>query len=601
MRLRNYGTQRPTIPGKLTFGTKHPYNLPNDTMRRNLCSLSVAVCTVLITICLILSSGCIQPEQTPTQITLIDPPEDMTRILNEYETVMTTGANVLSQQLRTETQDLIRNTDNTTKIREILLAAYAANPEITAIAWNPPGTGDKILVPSTIPRRNEYLPQYQETDFNGRDVLFTEPTYIHEYGHVMEINLPAYTDGGTYAGYLSFYTDCGILFHRFAGEIPELTNYSITILKPEGRIVYCTDTEYNGVNLTTASSNLHGIYNENQTVPLKFESGATIHHVYSPLYLETCDLFTVWKTIELMGIDLILIVERPVEPWSFPAYKVFTPDENGLMQDVLHIRQYAASHTKEQTLAYLRTLKLEGDRSIVAFDMDGYVLATSENTIRISGTSYHDLLDAYDVPVSRHMVYLAQQGGGVMYKYEAASFGDIPTQGLLYLIYVIPIDDSWIISVYTPAEPQIRPMYHQTTMDTIKFTRSVVEKAWKEGKDAVLADINSGSSQFITAIPGQYTFMTAVDMRGNVLADSRENMTGTNIFSIVDVNDASIGRQSAMYAKNGGGLLYSAEETEDPNTATMYILSVEPVDETWFIAVGVKIDQIQRLDGVKIR
>ena len=138
-------------------------------------------------------------------------------------------------------------------------------------------------------------------------------------------------------------------------------------------------------------------------------------------------------------------------------------------------------------------------------------------------------------------------------------------------------------------------------MDTIKFTRSVVEKAWKEGKDAILADINSGSSQLITAIPGQYTFMTAVDMRGNVLADSRENRTGTNIFSIVDVNDASIGRQSAMYAKNGGGLLYSAEETEDPNTAAMHILSVEPVDETWFIAVGVKIDQIQRLDGVKIR
>ena len=570
-------------------------------MRRKWTTLSIVACTVLITICLVLSSGCVQPEQTPTQITLIDPPEDMTRILNQYETVMIAGYENLYQQLRTATQDLVEHTDNSTKITEILQTAYAANPEITAFVWNPIGTGDRIPVPNTIPRLNEDLPQYQETDFTGKEILFAPPTFIHEYGHVTEASLPVYADDGTYAGYLSLYTDCGILFHRFAGEIPELANYGIVVVEPTGKIIYCTNTEYNGLNLSTTPLEVPKAYKENQTVPLTLESGATIHRAYSPLNLEIEEQISVWKTTNLMGTDLRLMIDRPVEPWSVPAYHTFTPNGTGLMEDVYHIHQYAASHTKEQTLSYLKTLKLDEEREAVAFDMAGHVLSTSDKTVRITNTSYLDRLDAYDVPANRHMVYLAQQGGGAMYKYESASFGDLPTQALLYLIYVLPIDETWYIAVYSPAETQIRPIDHHKTGNAIKLARSAVEKAWKDGKEAVLADINSGSSELVAATPDDYILFSAIDMHGNVLADPRENITGTNIFSVVDVNGASVGRHAVMYAKNGGGLIYSTEKTDDPNIIDMQLISLEPVDETWFILVGVKIDQMQRHSGVGVQ
>lgn len=144
------------------------------------------------------------------------------------------------------------------------------------------------------------------------------------------------------------------------------------------------------------------------------------------------------------------MVDRPVSSWSVPDDIVFTPNISPMTRETVKLFWYVMSHSKEETLSQIsRDMPIH---LVIAYDMDGHILVMSGGTLRVDMMSWINLRDAHDVPTVRNMIYLAQQGGGYLYKYEFASVGEILAESLLLLICVMPIDDSWFITIRMPSK-----------------------------------------------------------------------------------------------------------------------------------------------------
>lgn len=266
----------------------------------------------------------------------------------------------------------------------------------------------------------------------------------------------------------------------------------------------------------------------------------------------------------------------------------------------MKVFQYARLHSKEKTLEYIRNEV--SAYPLVAYDMEGNVLAISRETQRSSMISWINLHDAYDVPTVRHMIYLAQQGGGYLQKYESASVGEIPTDALLLLIYVMPIDASWFITIRMPTESEISRTVPHAAGDVTTLSRNATLYAWEFGKEAVLADLNSGSSKLLAAASGNITDFAAIDMQGNILTNAFvPGDVGKNIFSFTDANDTSFGRQYVLYVLDGGGLTYNVLSVpNDPTRQSIRLIYVEAVDDKWFVLAGMELDITSRANSLEL-
>ncbi len=557
------------------------------------------LCAVLCTVCLMLGcAGCVQPSVTPENYTL-EAPEDMVLVLDRYADVVVSGFTELEVDSRVLADDIGRVSGNDSEIVDLLLKYYAEKPWMALLAYYPENSTEGMFVPAAFSHlRAAITHHHNESDFTGSHTLWTRPFYISEYGYVAEVSLPVYSPDGTYRGYVSFFFDSGMLFHTFAEGVPELSEYAISVVLPDGWVLYCTATEYIGWDISGGSLDFVIDHEVDYNTLVVLPEGVIKYPAYTPLYLGKYEKINVWKTVtvNLFGTDVRLMVNRPVSPWSVPADVQFTPDAGEMTKETLEAFQYARSHSKEKTLEYIRNKV--STYPLVAYDMEGNVLAMSSGTQRSSITSWINLHDAYDVSTVRHMIYLAQQGGGYLQKYESASVGEIPTDALLLLIYVMPVDDSWFITIRMPAESEVSPMIPHAVSTVTTLVRNTTLYAWEYGKEAILADINSGSSKLLAAASGNITDFAAIDMQGIVLANAFvPGDVGKNIFSFTDANGASFGRQYVLSVMDGGGLTYNVLPIpNDPTQQSVRLIYLEAVDDKWFVLAGTELDITSRAD-----
>ncbi len=551
--------------------------------------------------CLILgSAGCVQ-QPLNTENHTLEAPDDMVLVLDRYADVVVSGFMKLEADFHGLADNVGRVSGNNPKIIDLLLKYYVENPRFTLLEYYPVNSTEEICVPETFsPLRSAITHQHNESDFTGSHVLLTGPFYVSGYGYVVEGSLPVYSPDGTYCGYISFFFDLGMLFHTFGEEVSELSEYAVSALLPDGWVLYSTATEYIGWDISGGSLEYVADHDVNYNTLMVLPEGSIQYPAYTPLYLGKYEKINVWKTVNILGTDVRLMVDRPVSPWSVPSDMQFTPNASGMTEEALKIFQYARSHSKEKTLEYLRNEV--PTYPLVAYDMEGNVIAMSSGTQRSSISSWINLHDAYDVPTVRHMIYLAQQGGGYLQKYESVSVGEIPTDALLLLIYVMPIDDSWFITIRMPAASEISPVIPHAAGDVITLTRNTTLYAREFGKEVVLADLNSGSSKLLAAASENITDFAAIDMRGTVLANAfAPGDTGKNIFSFTDANGASFGRQYVLSVLDGGGLTYNALPVpDDPTRQSVRLIYVEAVDDNWFVLSGMELDITSRTDPLEL-
>ncbi|MCZ9312637.1 MAG: hypothetical protein O0V67_04605 [Methanocorpusculum sp.] len=559
------------------------------------------LCAVLCTLCLVLGcAGCVQ-QPVNSQNMLIEAPEDVALVLDRYADVVSAGFVRIDEGFHILADNLGTVSGSYSDTVDLLREYYADNPWIGLLEYYPVSGNDTIFVPDMIPQLSSgvYV-HHNASSFTGQNLLNTGPYYVPEYGDVLEISLPVYSSDDVYCGYVSVFFDSDQLFREFAAYVPELTEYDTAVIDSNGYVLYATSGEYAGWDVSGPTLELGNIYGEHLYQLSTHPEGAAMFHAYTPLYLEVFERITVWKTVDLLGYNIILLVDRPVSPWSVSEDTKFIPDVSGMTKETIALYQYAMAHSKDDTLVYLAGL--DPVHAVVAYDMEGNVLSMASGVMRDTGTRWINIRDAYDVPTVRNMIHLAQQGGGYMQKYEPASVGEIPTTALLYLIYVMPVDDSWFITLRTPAKTELSPVVPFTSHDVTSLARNATLYAWESGREAVIADINSGSSQLLAEASGKITDLAAIDMRGNVLANAFvPGDVGKNVFRFTDANGASVGRQYVLSAQGGGGLMYNVlVDLDDPAKQEVRLMYVEPVDNSWFIVAGIELETTIRADPLEM-
>ena len=215
-----------------------------------LCALSA----VLLVACLMFgSAGCIQ-SPVNTENRTLEAPEDMVLVLVQYADVVVSGFHKVDTDFQNLADEVGMVAGNSTAIIDLLLQYYAENPSFSLLEYYPADDPEGMFVPETSSRLSSAVAHHHnESDFTGSHILRTGPFYVSEYGYVTEGSLPVYAPDGTYCGYICLFFDSGMMFHEFAGEVPELSEYAVSALLPDGWVLYSTATEYIGWEVSGGS------------------------------------------------------------------------------------------------------------------------------------------------------------------------------------------------------------------------------------------------------------------------------------------------------------------------------------------------------------
>jgi len=225
----------------------------------------------------------------------------------------------------------------------------------------------------------------------------------------------------------------------------------------------------------------------------------------------------------------------------------------------------------------------KGDRFIIAFGMDGTMLAQPFQPT-MHGTNRANETDMNGVMHIRRMIELAGEGGGWVY-FVTKSPDHNPE---LKLTYVQPVDSTWFIAsgdylsgipaVFTPAEKD----------QLVERVRQARTYAQANGAAKAIRDFNDRSGTFATG--SSYIFAYAYN--GTTLAmPFQPESIGTDRTDYTDTHGVKVAAWEIAAAKGGGGFVYVDYYNPDTGKPGMKLCYVLPVDDTWLVGSGIYTDR----------
>lgn len=291
-----------------------------------------------------------------------------------------------------------------------------------------------------------------------------------------------------------------------------------------------------------------------------------------------------WTTIFVLGDELRVCLVQGVEM----SLTTLTGATDGVLNAaVIDLYSYATTHDKSEVLAYIARADPE-NMILFAGDTAGNILADSSG--QYVDQNIPNDHDAYGVRTVNSMVLRSRQGGGYVHETLVPSrnvlqaFSALPT-----MIYLLPVDSSWFVGGQVATVSAEQEVDHTIGPAVTAMSRSVAGYAWEHGREAAVAEIGRGSaSMFLQGVSSSANLVAVTMNEGTILADAQNpERTGSSLFSMVDSHGSSIGRGMITVAKSGGGLFYFCEKR---GAATdMYLLSITPVNDEWFVVSGLLI------------
>jgi len=225
----------------------------------------------------------------------------------------------------------------------------------------------------------------------------------------------------------------------------------------------------------------------------------------------------------------------------------------------------------------------KGDRFIIAFGMDGTMLAQPFQP-QMHGTNRANETDMNGVMHIRRMIELAGEGGG--WVYYVTKNPDHNNE--LKLTYVQPVDSTWFIAsgdylseipaVFTPAEKD--PL-----VERVSQARTYAQA---NGAAKAIGDFNDRNGTFATG--SSYIFAYAYN--GTTLAmPFQPESIGTDRTDYTDTHGVKVAAWEIAAAKEGGGFVYVDYYNPDTGKPGMKLCYVLPVDDTWLVGSGIYTDR----------
>ncbi|WP_338095796.1 cache domain-containing protein [Methanorbis rubei] len=470
-------------------------------------------------------------------------------------------------------------------ITDILYELYWKYPDGPGV-YRANASGDVIVtVPYTSMNdalNNPELQAIMESSFsNATDLRLEGPVYTQAYGEVMCLILPVYTVDGVYDGYICLGQSPEILTNRVSlCSADSCERYDVWIARPDGTVLWHPNSDLIGHNIQT--SHLFDEFRPEMLPILEKSEGETSYR-YRVLGYDTTVLEkqAVWRTVEIGGAPfrVVLINYHYVNP------EVVLPENmtDVYLQDIVRsMYLYAGSHSKEQTFTEINDPNgLFAEKGVLtfAYDMNGTVLAhsTLPHMIGEQRLNYREAYSATNPIIS--MISRASQGGGFTHYYTPIPYSD--HMATFDLCYVQSVDDTWFVGASIPVTDTLFTYSVETRDELHKNLENARKYLNEHGMEKTLEELMNPSGAFQT----NNSSMFAAWYNGTLLttSDILPYEIGENTFSMVSYHGGSIGREFVILAKSGGGFTYYDTDTG------VYLIYIEPVDDTWYIGTGVRV------------
>ncbi|MDV0443265.1 hypothetical protein [Methanorbis rubei] len=520
-----------------------------------------------------------------------DSPAPITNVSDEMREVANTLHNFMVNRTEGYNSDMHRTASALTgvtdkkNITDILYELYWEHPDGPGVYLVNASGGVVATVPYA--SMNDVLnnPEIQaitEKSFsNATDLRLEGPIYTQSYGEVLCFVLPVYTADGVYDGYICLGQTPGILAdYVFPYSTGSNERYDVWITRPDGTILWHPNSDLIGKNIRT--SRLFDEFRKEMLPILENPEGETSYR-YRVLGYDTTILEkqAVWKTVMVSDMPscVVLVNYQYAEPdIVFPENMTTV-----YLQNVVRsMYQYAGSHSKEQTFAAINDPNgpfTEKGVLTFAYDMNGTVLAHSTLPHMI-GEQRLNYLGAYGAthPVVG-MISRASQGGGFTHYYASLPYSD--NMATFDLSYVLPVDDTWFVGASIPVTDTLFTYNSEFRAELHKNLEYARKYLNEHGKEQTLEELMAPSGVFRT----DNVSVFAANYNGTILAasDIFPGSVGENSFSVISYHGGSVGREFVILAKSGGGFTYYDTETG------VYLIYIEPVDDTWYMGTGVRI------------
>jgi signal transduction histidine kinase len=271
-----------------------------------------------------------------------------------------------------------------------------------------------------------------------------------------------------------------------------------------------------------------------------------------------------------------------------PSTSLATPEE--LVAFVERAFEYAKVHGKEAALREFNNQTgqfVDGELYMFAYDLEGNTLVLPFQP-ELIGTNRWNASDSDGIPFIQEIIHTAQSGGGfVRYRYldPAANYTVKPK-----ISYVMKVNQDWILGsgIYdaNDADPLIRVGGDsQVRADLKSFVGEAIEYAREHGKTAALQEFNDRNGTFVR----ENLYIYAFDYDGTTLAlPFQPQLIGTDLSGLQDPFGVNYTRVEIYLAQQGGGYIFYHYLNPTRNMTLEPKMSyVAPVDDTWWLGVGI--------------
>lgn len=566
-------------------------------------SIALLILLTAIISVVIFSAGCVEEKVKIPETTQVEIPDDLHagihdiyNDLNYLELSITEDIHVLGEN--------ILDSENREDAQTVLIDYYAENPWIACVIFYDAISDTFTSVPVQISDKvMESVPLPTEKQLkDAKDNAFKiNSAFIEEHGYLDIYCKSLYDKNGTYLGYFMILFDLYLQMHLHPVVMMDnilYGDYVCFITDSKGHIIFSSREEaigqsisegkpfYNGRSLIKTPKGESGAYSYVSDASYNYDIGISTEKIAA------------WHTFNKGDYSYTVYLMEEVNRPELETENVYSPNPKQMIDDVNDLYVYARTNGVGKASEKVESGEYETVLHII--DMDGNIISsTFESAI---GLNYMNKRSAFGYSYISSAINAAELGGGYIY-YTVPLDGSVDTQAYEYVIgYIIPINNECFILGRTAGSSDAILKNPIARSDLTIVTRDILKDVNEKGIDYVIDTVNGdyeavyGSE--VLGVDTEVPFISVADYMGKVYASTDyknyQDYVGSTSTGLIDIYGGSSARRAIILAENGGGFMpYLIRNTDNEGFVDLWLLSVEPVNDDYFIVAGIFIKSFE--------
>lgn len=525
----------------------------------------ILLCPFLFLAVLSIGSGC------PGGREAYPKPEDYPELeekLDRYIASIQKNTGVIDNRMEQAAKELAK-VSGKASVSQILQKTFDALPVTVCTAYYNKTSGQFLTAPLSSP---DITPEMLEVPpgLNRDRIVVHGPFETTWNDVVLGVSLPVYAADGSETGRAAVFLK---VYNLFAGsaQISGLDGYYPGVSSSDGTIVFSRD-------LYKIGSGLH--HHNADIVYRSSSSGEYYRSGYDAILEREVLISSLWKTVDLNGARFSVslgVMRECRDPDAVPS-------EAELIRYVESLREFAVSHSPEETFAFIsKEMGLSSEVLFPAFavDFSGRILAMAGKT-DVEGVRLDTLCDAYEMNGFSEMRIRALQGGGSVH-----FFAPVETnEGLLSLAYVLPIAGKFLVGAAIPCKRQLSQIQPDICGELYAKAEEVSRYQDANGKamcdKAVVCEVLPLKKDMVVNLMS----LDGISRGQN----GHPETVGIDVLDTRDCHGNAIAQEMIHLAKHGGGRLYYCY-TNTAGVSTLYLTRVLPLATDGLVAVSLPVER----------